>query len=169
MSELKNPDMKEIVEEFCNESDELIENLYSILDEFEESENPKELEKFGQIIDRIMGAAKSIGAMKTGQFSELGKIIGYKSSQTQDAQLLKITHAILSDNISIVESLLSNIRKTQEEKVDGINLEAFSSRMKWLSEKFKNIDRSSVAVPGQQPSTSQSQNQIDDLLKNLGL
>lgn len=167
MNDLKNPDLKEIVEEFCNESDELIDLLYSTLDDFEETSNVQALEQFGQIIDRIMGAAKSIGAQKTGQFSELGKVIGYKSSQTNDPQLLKITHAVLSDNVNIVETLLKNIRKTQEEKVDGINLDAFGSRLKWLSEKFKHIERASVAIEQKKPKMDQSS--IDDLLKNLGL
>ncbi|MFY7991728.1 MAG: hypothetical protein ACOVP4_00420 [Bacteriovoracaceae bacterium] len=167
MTDLKDPDLKEIVEEFCNESDELIDLLYSSLDDFEETSNAQALEQFGQIIDRIMGAAKSIGAQKTGQFSELGKVIGYKSSQTNDPQLLKITHAVLSDNVNIVETLLKNIRKTQEEKVDGINLEAFGSRLKWLSEKFKHIERASVAI--EQKKSQMDQSSIDDLLKNLGL
>lgn len=167
MSELKNPDMKEIIEEFCNESDELIDLLYSSLDDFEETSNTQALEQFGQIIDRIMGAAKSIGAQRTGHFCELGKIIGYKSSQVNDPQLLKITHAVLSDNVSIVESMLQNIRNIQEEKVEGTSLEAFASRLKWLSEKFKHIERASVAVV--QKKTQMEQGSIDDLLKDLGL
>lgn len=167
MNDLKNPDLKEIVIEFCNESDELIDLLYSTLDDFEETSNVQALEQFGQIIDRIMGAAKSIGASRTGQFSELGKVIGYKSSQTNDPQLLKITHAVLSDNVNIVETLLKNIRAKQEETVEGINLEAFGSRLKWLSEKFKHIERASVAVEQKKPKMDQGS--IDDLLKNLGL
>ncbi len=167
MNDLKNPDFKEIVIEFCNESDELIDLLYSSLDDFEETSNVQALEQFGQIIDRIMGAAKSIGATRTGQFSELGKVIGYKSSQTNDPQLLKITHAVLSDNVNIVETLLKNIRTKQEETVEGINLEAFGSRLKWLSEKFKHIERASVSIEQKKPKMDQAS--IDDLLKNLGL
>ena len=63
MSLLNDPSMREIVIDFCDESDKLFDQLESHLENLESNpKNNMELEKFGQIIDRIMGAAKSIGA-----------------------------------------------------------------------------------------------------------
>ena len=57
----------------------------------------------------------------------------------------------------------------KEEKVDGVNLEDFASRLQWLAEKFKNITRSSVSVGSVDESTDMNQKSIDDILKDLGL
>lgn len=174
-SMLKDPDMEEIVIGFCDESDELVDKLEDILDEYEDDNtNTDLLSEFGQIIDRIMGAAKSIGAEKVGQYCELGKIVSYKSSQTNEMKLLDIVNAILSDTIDIVRSMILNIRTKKEETVDGISLEAFASRLKWLSEKFQHIDRASVAVKEEAGDTpdvqaDNSQESIDKLLADLGL
>jgi hypothetical protein len=46
----------------------------------------------------------------------------------------------------------------------NINLETFVGRLRWLSDKFKNIQRSSVAID----KSSMDQQSIDALLKNLG-
>ena len=165
---LKDPEMKEIVVGFCEESNELCEQLEELLDGYEE--NPGKialLEQFGQIIDRIMGAAKSIDAEKTGQFCELGKIVSYKASQTDDLKLLEIVTAVLFDTLDILRSLLENIEDLGEEKVEGINLETFSNRLKWLAEKFSHVERSSVAVV--EESSDNKQESIDQLLADLGL
>ena len=62
---LKDPDMDEIVIEFCDEADDLCEQLEEILDQYEEdNSNRSLLEKYGQVVDRIMGTAKSIGVAR---------------------------------------------------------------------------------------------------------
>lgn len=144
---LKDPEMKEIVISFCDESDLLCKNLESTLVEFEDNlENTKLLETFGQIIDRIMGAAKSLEAKVIGQYCELGKMISYKASQTSDQKLLVIVAATLADTVEIVQSLLRSVRARQEEKSPEINIEAYNKRMTWLLEKLKNISRASVST-----------------------
>tara|TARA_Y100001936_G_C16084597_1_gene680639 strand:- start:1177 stop:1683 length:507 start_codon:yes stop_codon:yes gene_type:complete len=168
MSMLKDPEMKEIVDGFCEESNDLCQQLEDILDEYEE--NPGKialLEQFGQIIDRIMGAAKSIDAEKTGNFCELGKIVSYKASQTDDMKLLEIVTAVLFDTLDILNSLLENIEKSGEEKVEGINLETFANRLKWLEEKFSHVERASVSIDENEPKNKQES--IDQLLADLGL
>ena len=160
--------MKEIVDGFCEESNDLCQQLEDILDEYEE--NPGKialLEQFGQIIDRIMGAAKSIDAEKTGNFCELGKIVSYKASQTDDMKLLEIVTAVLFDTLDILNSLLENIEKSGEEKVEGINLETFANRLKWLEEKFSHVERASVSIDENEPKNKQES--IDQLLADLGL
>ena len=61
-----------------------------------------------------------------------------------------------------------NIMSKKEESVSGINLEAFASRLRWLADKFKNIQRSSVAIGAEEKQLT-DQASIDDLLANLGL
>ena len=55
------------------------------------------MEQFGQIVDRVMGAAKSINAQEIGAFCELCKVIAYKASQTKDDRLLEVVVSILFD------------------------------------------------------------------------
>jgi chemotaxis protein histidine kinase CheA len=141
-----NEDMKELVETFCNESDELIKELNQILNLYQEEFNPLHLEKFGQIIDRIMGAAQSLGAMEIGKFCEMGKMIGYKSSQAENRQLLELASPILLDAVEMVASMVTQLRKGERTTKENLPIEAFSSRLKWFLEKFSDIERASVAV-----------------------
>jgi chemotaxis protein histidine kinase CheA len=141
-----NEDMKELVEIFCDESDGLIKELNEILDQYEEEFNPIHLEKFGQIIDRMMGAAQSLGAMEIGKFCEMGKMIGYKASQAKDKQLLELASPILLDAVEMVTSMLAQLRKGERTTKENLPIDAFSSRLKWYLEKFSDIERASVAV-----------------------
>ena len=162
MTMLNDPEMKDVVLDFCRESEQIFEELQNYLEDFED--NPAELElleNFGQAIDRVMGAAKSLGAAKVGSFCELGKTIAYKASQSQDENLIQIVVAVLFDTVDILGALVKNIKEKQKESVENISLETFSTRLKWLAEKFQDITRSSVAV--------NDQKSIDELLKDLGL
>ncbi len=165
MSMLNDPSMKEIVIDFCNEADDLFNQLEGSLNILEDTPlNHVELEKFGQIIDRIMGAAKSIGATEIAQFCELGKLIGYKSSQISDVPLLEVVIAILFDAIHMLRKMILAIRDGNNNCMKNLNTKAFATRLTWLSEKFKDIERSSCAVNG-----NLNQNSIDDLMQSLGL
>jgi chemotaxis protein histidine kinase CheA len=146
MFDLNDPDMKEIVDEFCNECSELIEELVEKLEEYED--NPKNsglLENYGQIIDRMMGAAKTMGAEEIGTLCQMGKIIGYKASQNTQQALNEIAAGILFDTVDLLEILVGNLR---DQKVDDhdFNIEAFITRLNWLAEKYKHIDRGSCDI-----------------------
>lgn len=165
MSLLNDPSMREIVIDFCNESDALFDQLEQHLTAFEN--NPKstaELEKFGQIIDRIMGAAKSIGAEEIAKFCELGKLIGYKSSQISDVPLLEVVAGVLFDSVLMLRKMNQSLREGNSKCMNKLNTKAFGTRLTWLSDKFKDIERSSCKIDG-----NLSQNSIDDLMKSLGL
>lgn len=168
MSMLKDPSMAEVVEGFIQESDEIYSKVEEILEDYEDEPSAEKLEEFGQTIDRVMGAAKSIEATQTGLYCELGKTISYKASQSNDKQLLDIVIAILFDTVEILKSMNKNLLIEKEEKVDGINLEAFATRLHWLADKFKDIQRSSVAIDEQNAGPI-DQKSIDQLLKDLGL
>lgn len=166
MNILNDPSMKEIVEDFCEEANLLFDLLEASLSSLEENpSNTHELEKFGQVIDRIMGAAKSIGATEIASFCELGKVIGYKSSQIKDIPLIEIVVAILFDSLDMLRKMNQSLKDGNSTSMNKLNTKAFATRLHWLSEKFKDIERASCAVPtGKLDQTS-----IDELMKSLGL
>lgn len=165
MSMLNDPSMKEIIIDFCDEADSLFDQLQKSLEILEENpENNKELEKFGQIIDRIMGAAKSIGAGEIALFCQLGKVIGYKSSQIKDIPLIEVVVAILFDSLDLLRKMIESLRQGNDQGMKNLNTRAFVTRLNWLSAKFKDIDRASVAI-----GDTLGQNSIDELMQSLGL
>lgn len=166
--------MREIVVEFCRESYDLFDELENHLEQFEEDiTQTKKLEKFGQVIDRIMGAAKSIQADEIATFCELGKLIGYKSSQTDNKDLLNVVVAILFDAVDLLRRMVEKLETGENHGLESLNTSAFVKRLKWLSDKFKDIDRASCSYDkkgvGSNAQDNLSQNSIDDLMSSLGL
>ncbi|MDD4975339.1 MAG: hypothetical protein PHY93_13350 [Bacteriovorax sp.] len=167
MDILNDPSMKEIVDDFCEEANSLFDLLETSLNLIEENpSSTKELEKFGQIIDRIMGAAKSIGATEIAIFCELGKVIGYKSSQIKEIPLIEVVVAILFDSLEMLRKMTESLRAGNDKSMNKLNTKAFATRLTWLSEKFKDIERSSCAID---VGENLNQNSIDELMKSLGL
>ena len=173
-------DDREIVADFCSESDKLYAELEGILETIDDSPKgaSKLLEKFGQVIDRVMGAAKSIQADEIATFCELGKVIGYKSSQVKDLALINIVTAVLFDSLEILKHMNGSLLNKNSYSLKNLSTEAFASRLHWLSGKFKDIERASVAFDDSVLSQDEkqkktagrlNQNSIDDLMKSLGL
>ncbi len=170
MDFLNDPEMKEIINDFYSESSQLLVQMEDVLENLEEAPgNTKLLEDFGQLIDRIMGAAKSIGADEIAHFCELGKIIGYKSSQTSDIPLLNVVIAILFDTVDLLNKMLEKLNNGDTNPLKSLNTKAFVTRLKWLSNKFKNIERASCSIDKKDKETKLSQDSIDSLLEGLGL
>jgi chemotaxis protein histidine kinase CheA len=146
MELIDDPEMREVVDEFCEESLGLLKQLEEILEEMEDDgPTSKNLEQFGQIIDRIMGAANSLGAFDVGTFCEMGKIIGYKSSQVQgNIKLLEVVVAILFDAVDLLALMINKIKVGESPTLQSISTDKFIERLKWLSEKFKDIQRASL-------------------------
>lgn len=172
MNIFDNPNInKELIIEFCDESSTLIRELESILEILENDITKRSmLEKFGQIIDRIMGAARSFNAQEIADFCELGKVIGYKAGQTDDTALLKVVVAILFDAIYLLDKMVVSLRTGDSKVLHCLNTKAFATRLKWLSDKFKHIERASCEIKTDEQSQQKlTQNAIDDLMKSLGL
>ncbi|GAB4013918.1 MAG: hypothetical protein Fur0010_11230 [Bdellovibrio sp.] len=151
MEFLKDPEMQEIIDGFVEETNGLLLELRGCLEDFEnDPTNNSKLEEFGQKIDRIMGAAKTIGADAIGKICALGKMIGYKASQSSDVALNQIVCGVMFDCVDLLEEMMKGIEKRDMSSVKT-NVEAFISRMKWLAEKFKHIERSSVAIESEKP------------------
>lgn len=173
----QDPDMKEIVDDFCKEGRKQIAELNDFLFNLEDDLSDKsQLEGFGQTIDRMMGAAKSLEINILGTFCELGKIIGYKASQVEDENLISIVVAVLIDTVEMIQALLTKLEKKEALEMKEISTEAFTSRLQWLSDKFKHIKRASVAIGAVEAENEKKdispenlQDNIDDLLKQLGL
>ena len=168
---LSDPEMEEIVIGFTEEADTLYDDLTEILESYEDEPKQKKLEEFGQVIDRVMGAAKSIEANRTGNFCELGKTISYKASQSMDQELLNIVVAVLFDTVEILQKINKKIIKSKTEELEELNLDRFGTRLRWLSEKFQNIERGSVSIEASslESEGKADQKSIDDLLASLGL
>lgn len=167
MSLLNDPSMKEVVDEFCDESTELFDQLEDILEDFEDNpSDAKKLEEFGQIIDRVMGSAKTIGANDIATLCELGKVIGYKSSQTEDQALLEVVASIMFDAVELLKKMITQIRNGSDSELKQVSSKAFVTRLNWLKDKFNDIERASCAAD---PNENMSQNSIDDLMSSLGL
>jgi chemotaxis protein histidine kinase CheA len=170
---LNDPAMKEIIDGFCEESLGFYTELEEALETLEDdpATYAVELEKFGQIIDRVMGAAKSVGADEVASFSELGKVIGYKSSQVKDMAIVNVVIAILFDCVDLLRKMTQGIKAGNDHALKGLNTKAFCTRLKWLSDKFKDIERASCAMEKKDPEEVKEldQNSIDDLMASLGL
>jgi len=170
MIDINDPDMKEIVIEFCDESDELLEQLRDILDDYEDT--PSEaalLEKFGQTVDRIMGAAKTLGLNDIGHLCQMGKIIGYKASQAGEQPLQEVAGGVLFDLCDLLEVLLLNVREGKDEH--DFNLDSFKNRLQWLGDKLKHIERSSCSFDEQQQTKKDSKKttaELDRLISQFG-
>jgi len=168
MFDLDDPDMKEIVDEFCDESDGLLEEIRDILFEFEDNPtNPSALEQFGQVIDRIMGASKTLGLSDIGHLCQMGKIIGYKGSQVGEQPLQEVTCGVLMDLCDFLEELLTNLRNSRKET--DYDIDAFKGRLQWLAAKFRHIDRASCEIEGKKSSGKNvTTAELDRLINQFG-
>ena len=163
-------DDPKIIEDFCDESLDLVDQLEACLEELDaDITNTGHLEIFGQIIDRIMGAAKTLEIENIATICELGKVIGYKSSQSKDEKLLTIVVATLFDTVYLIRKILTQLKKNHSEQLSQISTKAFADRLRWLADKFKHIERSSCIVEDNKEKEKLDQNSIDDLLSSLGL
>lgn len=90
--------MDELVVDFKAESLTLIGEMLAILEAIEgDASKFTQLEQYGQIVDRIMGASKSLAMMDPklksmmepiGKYAELCKEVAYKGSQVPNNEAL---------------------------------------------------------------------------------
>jgi hypothetical protein len=139
----------ELVQIFKDDSKPLLEELESILNQLEEATDLEaisaSLEKYGQVVDRMMGAAKSLSFNRIGKLCELGKMVGYKSSQAKDENLNQIVIAFLIDATEHIKEMTAHLPESESEESKMAVSANLMSRLKWLVEKFKHIERGSVS------------------------
>jgi hypothetical protein len=95
----------ELLDFFLEESSEVVELSLKSMEEFTKTQAPVHFEGFGQYIDRVMGAAYTLGLQRIGDLAKLGKELGYKTSQTTD----------IHTQLSIQGLLFQLIRETERE------------------------------------------------------
>ncbi len=166
---------KEIVKEFVDESKNLINEGMELLESIEgDFSKVKKLSDYGNVVDRIMGGAKSLALLAPpdhalhliSDYASLCKAVGYKASQIEsNQQLFNVCVALLLDGTETLDELIVMIDKTQAELKETIP-EAFIERLRWVSDQFAANVSQSV---GGGTAAAMSQAEIDALLKKLGM
>lgn len=164
---------KEILNSFVEESKGLLVELHEIVDRLEitKGEFPSALlADFSQKIDRVMGAAKTmgmaapdhIGLQRIGKLAEVCKILGYKATESHAIQAIPLFAAFWGDTIEVTDDLLSAIEDpVKTEKIAKTFPPILQRRLEWLASKL---------IPNQKTETTKSQiDDVKDLLKSLGM
>lgn len=168
----------EILKEFQTESKNLIEKMNSILESCEDDPSQvQRLEEYGQTVDRIMGAAKSLALMlppdhlihKIADYTAICKAVGYKSSQIRENdQFYDICVALLADGTEVLQAMIDGLSKPVV--VKELFSKTFLDRLRWVSGEFSANIRASVDVTkASKDKGKMSQSDIDALLKKLGM
>lgn len=160
-----------ILDDFITESLILVDQCIELLESIEG--NPSEVEKlndFANRIDRVMGGAKSLAMMLPaqhpmhliGDYCAICKSVGYQGAQVQNNdQLYDVTIALLLDAVEMIKTLFDKLDSSSEE-LKKIFSTTFLERLRWISQRFEEIAKK------KSPSRMQ-QNEIDELLKKLGM
>lgn len=166
----------DIIKEFVIESKSVIKDSTAVLDKVEgEMVQSKKLQEYGNLVDRIMGGAKSIAATAPpdhavnllSDYAALCKAVGYKASQiTDNEQFFDICVALLQDATETLDSLLDNLDKSPIELRNLIS-NAFLERLRWVSNKFSKEYNASVGVSNS-GAKSLEQSEIDNLMNKMG-
>lgn len=168
-----------ILKDFQTESIELVEQMMEILETCEgDFKQVESLEKYGQIVDRIMGGAQSVGIdfenqnhliHKIGSYSALCKAVSYKASQIKDnPEFYNIAVAFLLDATEILEEMIEKVEDENFDQLKEMFSKTFLDRLQWISNQFGKDVRATVQTPIK-PESKLNQNEIDDLMKKLGL
>lgn len=162
----------EILNEFVQESKSLIDESLEILSEVEtDPAQSQRLENYGNNVDRIMGGAKNLALMVEAKhplhfisdYCALCKAVGYKASQIKNnPQFYFVCVALLLDATESLQDMVEHLDKDNHSFKNFLT-ETFLERLKWVSEQFGKEYRETVG------EKSLGQNEIDDLLKKLGL
>ncbi len=161
-----------ILEDFKEESLNLISECIELLESIQE--DPSEVEKlkdFANRIDRVMVGAKSLALIAPkdhalnliGDYCAISKSVGHQGSQIfSNDQLYKVVVALLLDAVEMTKDLFSKLDVSVAELKKTLTI-TFLDRLKWISFQYDELEkkRNNVKKLGQ--------NEIDDLLKKLGL
>ncbi len=139
--------MDEIVQEFCQESRLILNELDSLLDGLELNPSDfKSLEVFGQKVDRIMGAAKSLEFHQMGIISEFCKTISYKSAQSKNTDLVIIVVAFLFEAVEVLKDMFNNLEANKPAELEPAFIKTILSRLEFITGRLTHIQRASVAI-----------------------
>lgn len=165
--------------EFKSESKDLVEELIDLLEEAEETgiQSKVKLDKYGQIVDRIMGSATSLSMTvedsqyleKIGHYAEICKIVGYKGSQLENEQFFNVVVAMLLDATEMLQQMVKELGTAEERDLKDLLTDTFLDRLRFIDSQFDENLRGTVAAKEEPGEDSSTQAQIDDLLAALGV
>ncbi len=166
-----------IVEDFITESKNILVDLNEALEHAEGGgKYSSHLETYGQMVDRILGGAKTLAMTmegghptieKIGDYAGICKAVGYKASQIKNNEgFYSVCVALLMDATEILEEMLNMLESDQPINAKDVISKTLIERLKWVSSKFSAEYRESVAVKRQ---PKMNQDEIDSLLAKLGL
>ncbi len=162
----------EIIAEFRNESNPLLSELGGYVEELEEFEGGDfpslTLENFAQRVDRIMGAAKTIGMtapdhwglQAMGKIAELCKYTCYRAAKLRLAALLPVFAAFLADAVEMLQELLDGLEdEARVKKARQTFAPVLQKRLEWLSQR--------VQQQGAAAGAPLSQGSVDDEMRKI--
>ncbi|MGZ6434002.1 MAG: hypothetical protein ACXWRE_11755 [Pseudobdellovibrionaceae bacterium] len=159
------------------ESKGLILDLLELLEEIEgDFSKVSQLEGYGQKVDRIMGGAKSLALLVSGDhplrmvadYAELCKTVGYKASQIRNnPQFYDICVALLLDATETLRDWIEGLETDTAEDLKNSFTRTFLERLRWVSSQFSADVRATVDATNN--TKKMAQNEIDDLLRKLGV
>lgn len=153
--------------------------MLAILEEAEEDfTKVRTLDTFGQLVDRIMGGAKTIAISDPklttmeaiGKYSELCKAIGYKGSQiTDNEQLYNVTVGVLLDGTEVLDEMINGLKDGSESSVEDFMTGHFLERLTWLASQFGDEYRASVEIERKDDKSEMlgSQSEVDALIAHF--
>ncbi len=138
---------EEILQEFCLETKVLLSELDALLEDLElNPEKFKLLEIFGQKVDRIMGAAKSLELTQMGLISEYCKTLSYKSAQSKNRELVIIVIAFLFEAVEKLKEMISALSTNKSAELNPSTIKTILGRLEFIGGRLSHIQRSSVAI-----------------------
>lgn len=169
----------QILKDFQTESKGLISEMMTVLEQCEDDfSQAQSLEKFGQLVDRIMGGATSLAMLvenkkhlihKVGDYTAICKMVGYKASQIQgNEDFFKICVALLLDATEALDEIFDHIMESDAQIKEFVS-QTLIDRVKWVNTKFSADIRGTVKLNKGPEPQKMTQQEIDNLIKKLGL
>lgn len=163
----------DILNEFLTEAKRLVAECQTLLEDVDGKPGEAlRLEEFANKIDRVMGAAKSLGLLvdgdhplhMVGDTTAICKALGYRGAKVgNQPQLYGVTVSFLLDAVETVDEILDRMEDPAADlRADLKN--TLLERLKWISDIYRKI-------PEAQASSGEKlvQNEIDELMKKLGM
>jgi|GEM_PF-2269187 len=167
---------KKLIKDFKEEVEEILIQLYAIVDELEEiqDEFPKKLlEDFTQKIDRIMSTAKTFAQLAPGHqvFVDMGtlgalcKTMGLKASTLNNLKFIPIFAAFWADTLEVIEELKNQVESPAKvQDVTKKYIPILSKRLEWLA---KQIGANVPTTTGEKKAEGKSPTELTAMFKNI--
>lgn len=171
----------EILEGFQEEANQILSELEEVVERLEAanaSSMQNDLSTFAQKIDRIMGAANTLGMeapnhlglQRIGRISELCKRLGYRAAELNLPPLMPIFAAFWADTLEVVSELVNSVENESEcTKIAERFSPVLQKRLEWLSGRLAKIGSPQASGGTASAQAANAAIDVEDLLKGLGI